>query len=80
MSAGGSITEKVSTTSSVKSATESSHTRADSVRSDVSRRSLDNSDVECGQHVEYILVAEFEVDQGPLMEHQYPNAISGDEQ
>lgn len=31
-------------------------------------------------HVEYILVAEFEVDQGPLMEHQYPNAISGDEQ
>lgn len=33
-----------------------------------------------GAHVEYILVAEFEVDQGPLMEHQYPNAISGDEQ
>ncbi|KAK2737034.1 hypothetical protein FQN57_000483 [Myotisia sp. PD_48] len=30
-------------------------------------------------HVEYILVASFHVDRGPIMEHQYPNAISGDE-
>lgn len=30
-------------------------------------------------HVEYILVAEFSIDKGPTMEHQYPNAISGDE-
>ena len=30
-------------------------------------------------HVEYILVASFHVDQGPIMEHQYPSAISGDE-
>lgn len=30
-------------------------------------------------HVEYILVASFHIDQGPVMEHQYPNAISGDE-
>lgn len=47
----------------------------------------DDDDIVQGQqqpeqapHVEYILVAEFEVDQGPLMEHQYPTAISGDEQ
>lgn len=31
-------------------------------------------------HVEYILVAEFSIDKGPTMEHQYPAAISGDEQ
>ncbi|KAI9804872.1 MAG: hypothetical protein M1825_001241 [Sarcosagium campestre] len=30
-------------------------------------------------HVEYILVASFHVDRGPIMEHQYPGAISGDE-
>ncbi|KAM5489629.1 hypothetical protein MaudMau93_003222 [Microsporum audouinii] len=30
-------------------------------------------------HVEYILVASFDVDRGPIMEHQYPSAISGDE-
>jgi len=29
--------------------------------------------------VEYILVASFHVDRGPIMEHQYPGAISGDE-
>lgn len=32
------------------------------------------------QHVDYILVAEFSIDRGPMMEHQYPNPISGDEQ
>lgn len=31
------------------------------------------------KHVEYILVAAFHVDRGPIMEHQYPGAISGDE-
>ena len=31
------------------------------------------------RHVEYILVAEFDVDRGPVMEHQFPGAISGDE-
>lgn len=30
-------------------------------------------------HVEYILVASFHVGRGPIMEHQYPGAISGDE-
>ena len=30
-------------------------------------------------HVEYILVASFDVDQGSILEHQYPSAISGDE-
>ncbi|KAK0723100.1 docking domain of Afi1 for Arf3 in vesicle trafficking-domain-containing protein [Lasiosphaeria miniovina] len=30
-------------------------------------------------HVEYILVASFDVDRGPVMEHQYPVAITGDE-
>jgi hypothetical protein len=32
------------------------------------------------QHVDYILVAEFSIDKGSMMEHQYPNPISGDEQ
>lgn len=30
-------------------------------------------------HVEYILVASFDIDRGSVMEHQYPTAISGDE-
>ena len=29
--------------------------------------------------MEYILVASFHVDRGPIMEHQYPGAISGNE-
>jgi Docking domain of Afi1 for Arf3 in vesicle trafficking len=29
--------------------------------------------------VEYILVASFDIDKGPIMEHQYPGAISPDE-
>jgi hypothetical protein len=29
--------------------------------------------------VEYILVASFDIDRGPIMEHQYPVAITGDE-
>ncbi|KAA8908636.1 docking domain of Afi1 for Arf3 in vesicle trafficking-domain-containing protein [Sphaerosporella brunnea] len=31
------------------------------------------------QHVDYILVAQFSIDEGSIMEHQYPNPISGDE-
>jgi len=31
------------------------------------------------RHVEYILVASFDVDRGSIMKHQYPGAISGDE-
>lgn len=31
------------------------------------------------RHVEYILVASFHENRGPVMEHQYPGAISGDE-
>ena len=31
------------------------------------------------RHVEYILVASFDIDKGPTMEHQFPGAISGDE-
>ena len=30
-------------------------------------------------HVEYILVASFDIDQGPIMENQYPGAIKGDQ-
>ena len=30
-------------------------------------------------HVEYILVASFDIDRGSIMEHQYPDPISGDE-
>ena len=31
------------------------------------------------KHVEYILVASFDIDQGSIMEHQYPGPIGGDE-
>lgn len=31
------------------------------------------------KHVEYILVASFDIDRGSVMEHQYPAAIGGDE-
>lgn len=31
------------------------------------------------KHVEYILVASFDIDRGSIMEHQYPAPISGDE-
>lgn len=31
------------------------------------------------RHVEFILVASFHIDRGPIMEHQYPAPISGDE-
>ncbi|CZS93386.1 related to Protein mesA [Rhynchosporium graminicola] len=34
---------------------------------------------EVENHVEYILVASFDIDKGPIMEHQYPVAITGDE-
>lgn len=34
---------------------------------------------EVENHVEYILVASFDIDKGPTMEHQYPVAITGDE-
>lgn len=42
------------------------------VRSQYPRGSTEN-------HVEYILVASFDIDRGPVMEHQYPVAITGDE-
>ncbi|KAK5111148.1 hypothetical protein LTR62_005347 [Meristemomyces frigidus] len=31
------------------------------------------------KHVEYILVASFDIDRGSIMEHQYPGAVGGDE-
>lgn len=31
------------------------------------------------KHVEYILVASFDIDRGSIMEHQYPEPIGGDE-
>ncbi|KAI1800612.1 spindle pole body interacting protein [Daldinia bambusicola] len=42
------------------------------LRSQYPRESSEN-------HVEYILVASFDIDRGPVMEHQYPVAITGDE-
>lgn len=42
------------------------------LRSQYPRGSTDN-------HVEYILVASFDIDRGPVMEHQFPVAITGDE-
>ena len=31
------------------------------------------------KHVEYILVASFDIDRGSMMEHQYPGPVGGDE-
>ncbi|KAI2637545.1 spindle pole body interacting protein [Xylaria nigripes] len=42
------------------------------LRSQYPRESSEN-------HVGYILVASFDIDRGPVMEHQYPVAITGDE-
>lgn len=42
------------------------------LKSQYPRGSTDN-------HVEYILVASFDIDRGPVMEHQFPVAITGDE-
>ncbi|KAJ8130756.1 hypothetical protein O1611_g2872 [Lasiodiplodia mahajangana] len=42
------------------------------LRSQYPRESAEN-------HVEYILVASFDIDRGPVMEHQFPVAITGDE-
>lgn len=42
------------------------------LRSQYPRGSVEN-------HVEYILVASFDIDKGPIMEHQFPVAITGDE-
>ncbi|KAK9372977.1 docking domain of Afi1 for Arf3 in vesicle trafficking-domain-containing protein [Lipomyces chichibuensis] len=33
-----------------------------------------------GEHVEYILAAEFDVDKGPTVKYQYPRRIEGDEE
>ncbi|KAK6537845.1 hypothetical protein TWF694_010747 [Orbilia ellipsospora] len=38
-----------------------------------------NMELQQPLHVDYILVAEFSIDKGPTMEHQYPAPISGDE-
>jgi hypothetical protein len=48
------------------------------LRSGMRLRSQYPSDA-IGNHVEYILVASFDIDRGSIMEHQYPAAISGDE-
>ncbi|KAI0166245.1 spindle pole body interacting protein [Xylariaceae sp. FL1272] len=54
-------------------ATEKPHTRSPrKLRSQYPRESAEN-------HVEYILVASFDIDRGPVMEHQFPVAITGDE-
>ncbi|KAF2856748.1 spindle pole body interacting protein [Plenodomus tracheiphilus IPT5] len=65
---------------SIQSSRESSH-QASSVaqpRSQMKLRSQYPAD-SIENHVEYILVASFDIDRGSIMEHQYPAAISGDE-
>lgn len=46
--------------------------KASKLRSQYPANSVEN-------HVEYILVASFDIDRGSVMEHQYPGPISGDE-
>jgi hypothetical protein len=48
------------------------HAKGTKLRSQYPAHSVEN-------HVEYILVASFDIDRGSIMEHQYPGAISGDE-
>jgi hypothetical protein len=55
--------------SQVSSFADARHTR---LRSQYPADSVEN-------HVEYILVASFDIDRGSVMEHQYPGPISGDE-
>ncbi|KAH9863399.1 hypothetical protein IAQ61_009677 [Plenodomus lingam] len=67
---------------SIQSSPESSSHQASSVaahpRSHMRLRSQYPAD-SVENHVEYILVASFDIDRGSIMEHQYPAAISGDE-
>ncbi|KAK6355303.1 hypothetical protein TWF696_004413 [Orbilia brochopaga] len=57
------------------------HTGRISYQSQLSHASqLSNMDeLQQPLHVDYILVAEFAINEGPTMEHQYPAPISGDE-
>ncbi|KAH4041919.1 hypothetical protein HBH64_225020 [Parastagonospora nodorum] len=65
--------------SEYESQASSQHSVADSPHKSSSRlRSQYPSDA-IEKHVEYILVASFDIDRGSIMEHQYPAAISGDE-
>ncbi|KAF2643383.1 spindle pole body interacting protein [Massarina eburnea CBS 473.64] len=48
------------------------HAKVQRLRSQYPADSIEN-------HVEYILVASFDIDRGSVMEHQYPGAISGDD-
>lgn len=52
--------------------THRSQARSSHLRSQYPADSMEN-------HVEYILVASFDIDRGSVMEHQYPGPISGDE-
>ncbi len=66
--------DDASTSSSIDSSVglEISHRAPGKLRSQYPANSPEN-------HVEYILVASFDIDRGSVMEHQYPTAISGDE-
>ncbi|KAJ4292178.1 hypothetical protein N0V88_005807 [Collariella sp. IMI 366227] len=85
--------DRVSDPSS-RSKTASTHTAVSSHHSSLSASALPHNDAIMRQprklrsqyprgsaenHVEYILVASFDIDRGPVMEHQYPVAITGDE-
>lgn len=67
-----------SRTPSTPSSTQPAARRADASRRTGRLKSQYPAD-STERHVEYILVASFHVDRGPIMEHQYPGAISGDE-
>jgi hypothetical protein len=71
-SGGTSPTPPSSILSSIKSSTADDLSIPRKVRPQYPRNTGQN-------HVEYILVAAFDEDRGPIMEHQYPGAISGDE-
>lgn len=64
--------EYESQASSQHSVSESPHKSSGRLRSQYPSDAIE-------KHVEYILVASFDIDRGSIMEHQYPAAISGDE-
>ena len=67
-----------SQTSSTPSSVNQPQLPVETIRSRVRLKSQYPAD-SAEKHVEYIMVASFDIDRGPIMEHQYPGAISGDE-
>lgn len=75
------MAETVTPGASIRTSTTRSTNSDGASRASTSSRSIGGGYPSANQqHVDYILVAEFSIDKGSMMEYQYPNPISGDEQ